>query len=189
MRSSGKGPDFITIDGGEGGTGAAPLTFADHVSLPYRVGFTRVYATFLEARMADQVAWVGSGKLGFPDRAIVAFALGADAVNIAREAMLAVGCIQAQKCHTGRCPTGVATQDPGLQRAVEPEVQGRRFAAFCSALRNEILAVTHACGYEHPSQFTGDDIEVSSGPGLFKTVKEVHGYTPVRTWRGIEGWH
>jgi glutamate synthase (ferredoxin) len=188
MRSGGKGPDFITIDGGEGGTGAAPLTFADHVSLPFRVGFTRVYAVFLEERMAERVLWIGSGKLGFPDRAIVAFALGADAVNIAREAMLAIGCIQAQKCHTGRCPTGITTQDARLQRAVEPEVQGRRFAAFCRALRNEIMAVTHACGYQHPAQFTADDVEVSSGPGIFKTARELHGYTPERRWTGIAGW-
>jgi glutamate synthase domain-containing protein 2 len=188
MRETGRGPDFITIDGGEGGTGAAPLTFADHVSLPFRVGFTRVYQTFLEEKMAERVVWIGSGKLGFPDRAIVAFSLGADAVNIAREAMLSIGCIQAQKCHTGRCPTGIATQDRGLQRAVEPEVQGRRYAAFCRALRNEILAVTHACGYEHPAQFTADDVEVSAGPGIFKTAREIHGYTPDRRWTGIPGW-
>src|SRR5205814_3282737 len=97
-----------------GGTGAAPLTFADHVSLPFKTGFTRVYKTFQEEGMSDRVVWIGSGKLGFPDRAIVAFSLGCDAVNIAREAMLAIGCIQAQKCHTDTCPTGVATQNAWL---------------------------------------------------------------------------
>ena len=188
MRETGKGPDWITIDGGEGGTGAAPLTFADHVSLPYKIGFTRVYKVFLEEKMADQVVWIGSGKLGFPDRTIIAFAMGADLVNIAREAMLSIGCIQAQKCHTDRCPSGVATQDPWLQAGLDPKIQSQRFGRFCQSLRNEILAVTHACGYEHPAQFTSEDVEMSSGPALFRTMKDLYGYTPVRQYTGIEGW-
>lgn len=188
MRSSGKGPDWITIDGGEGGTGAAPLTFADHVSLPYKIGFTRVYSEFVREKAAEQVVWIGSGKLGFPDRAIVAMSLGADMVNIAREAMLSIGCIQAQKCHTDRCPAGVATQDASLARGVDPKVAALRYARFCQSLRSEILSVTHACGYEHPSQFTAEDIELSAGPGQFKTLREIYGYTPDRKWLGIEGW-
>jgi glutamate synthase domain-containing protein 2 len=186
MRERGAGPDWITIDGGEGGTGAAPLTFADHVSLPYKVGFTRVYKTFVDEKMADRVAWVGSGKLGFPDRAIVALALGADLVNIAREAMLSIGCIQAQKCHTDRCPAGVATQSAWLQRGLDPKLQALRFARFCQSLRNEILAVTHACGYEHPSQFTTEDIELGAGPGQFKTLREIYGYLPARSWTSLK---
>ncbi|MGZ3709391.1 MAG: glutamate synthase-related protein, partial [Bdellovibrionota bacterium] len=188
MRSMGKGPDWITIDGGEGGTGAAPLTFVDHVSMPFKIGFTRVFKTFAEEKMTDKVVWIGSGKLGFPDRTIIAMALGCDMVNIAREAMLSIGCIQAQKCHTDRCPAGVTTQDPALQKGLVPEVQALRFARFCQSLRNEILAVTHACGYEHPSQFTMRDIELSAGPATFKTLEELFGYTPERHWRGIEGW-
>ena len=188
MRETGKGPDWITIDGGEGGTGAAPLTFADHVSLPYKIGFTRVYETFLKEKMAEKVVWIGSGKLGFPDRAIVAFALGADLVNIAREAMLAIGCIQAQKCHTGGCPSGIATQSKYLQLGVNPELEAVRFQRFCQSLRNEILAVAHACGYDHPSQFKMSDIEVGSGPGLSVPLTSVYGYENTRVWNGIEGW-
>ncbi|MHB1844901.1 MAG: FMN-binding glutamate synthase family protein [Deltaproteobacteria bacterium] len=188
MRETGRGPDWITLDGGEGGTGAAPLTFADHVSLPFKVGLTRVYRIFLEEKMADRVVFVGSGKLGFPDRTIVAFALGCDLVNVAREAMLAIGCIQAQRCHTDRCPSGVATQDPRLQKGLLPELQATRLARYVQSFRNEVLAVTHACGYEHPSQFTADDIEMSSGPAQFKTLRELHGYTPARVWRGIPDW-
>lgn len=188
MRQTGKGPDWITIDGGEGGTGAAPLTFADHVSLPFKVGFSRVYKTFLDEGIADDITWIGSGKLGFPDRAIVAFCMGVDMVNIAREAMLAIGCIQAQKCHTGNCPAGIATQSSYLQHAVDPEVQSIRYARFCQSLRNEILSVTHACGYEHPCQFTMQDVEVSAGPGVFKSLRDVYGYDLVRKWNGIPGW-
>jgi glutamate synthase domain-containing protein 2 len=180
MRSTGRGPDWITVDGGEGGTGAAPMSFADHISLPFRVGFPRAYKAFLDEKMADRVVWVGSAKLGFPDRAVVALALGADLINIAREAMLSIGCIQAQQCHTGHCPSGVATHIKYLQGGLQPEVQSQRFARFCQSFRNELVAVTHACGYEHPSQFTGDDVEVSAGPGQFKTLRELYGYTPAR---------
>ena len=180
MRASNSGPDWITIDGGEGGTGAAPLAFTDHVSLPFRVAFPRVYREFLAEAMTDRVAWIASAKLGFPDRAIVAICLGADLVNIARESMLSIGCIQAQQCHTGHCPTGVATHDPRLQRGLIPDVQAQRFARYVRSFRNELLALTHACGYEHPSEFTGDDMEISTGPAQFKTLRELEGYTPKR---------
>ncbi|HEY0698001.1 MAG TPA: glutamate synthase-related protein, partial [Micromonospora sp.] len=100
MRDTGRGVDFVTVDGGEGGTGAAPLIFTDSVSLPFQQGFARVYRTFAERGLHEQVVFVGAGKLGLPDNAIVAFALGCDLVNVGREAMLAIGCIQAQKCHT-----------------------------------------------------------------------------------------
>jgi glutamate synthase domain-containing protein 2 len=176
MRAQNKGPDFITIDGGEGGTGAAPLTFADHVSLPYKLAFTRVYKIFKDAGIADDIVWIGSGKLGFPDRAVVAIALGADLINVARETMLSIGCIQAQKCHTGDCPAGVATQRWWLQRGMVPEVGARRCQGYLESFRNELMAVTHASGYAHPGQYTPHDVEVSAGPGIFKSLFEVYGY-------------
>jgi len=176
MRTSGKGPDFITIDGGEGGTGAAPLTFADHVSLPFKIGFERVFRIFSDAGLADDITWIGAGKLGFPDRAIVAMAMGADLVNVAREAMISIGCIQAQKCHTGHCPAGVATHNFWLDRGLVPSVQGDRFAGYVEAFRGEVMAVTYAAGYEHPGQFTPHDVEVSTGPNKFSTFFELFGY-------------
>jgi glutamate synthase (ferredoxin) len=181
MKATGKGPDWITIDGGEGGTGAAPITFSDHVSLPFRVAFPRVYRAFIAEDMDDKVVWIASAKMGFPDRAIVAICLGADMINIAREAMLSIGCIQAQKCHTGHCPTGVATNNASLQHGLEPAIQSQRFARYVTSFRNELLAVTHACGYEHPSEFTAEDVEISTGPAQFKTLKEIEGYTPKRS--------
>lgn len=180
MKSTGQGPDWITIDGGEGGTGAAPLVFSDHVSLPFRVGFPRVYRAFIQEAMADRVAWIASAKLGFPDRAIVAICLGADLINIARESMLSIGCIQAQKCHTGHCPTGVATHNSRLQEGLIPQHQALRFAKYLTSFRNELMALTHACGYQHPEEFTGDDVEISTGPAQFKTLRELEGYTPQR---------
>ena len=176
MKAKGKGPDFITIDGGEGGTGAAPLTFADHVSLPYKLGFSRVYQIFLEHGLTDDIAFIGSGKLGFPDRAIVAVAMGADIINVAREAMLAIGCIQAQKCHTGGCPTGVATHSAWYQRGLDPEVNAERFAGYLEAFRGELMGVTYAAGYTHPGMFTPHDVEISAGPNVFKPLYDVFGY-------------
>jgi glutamate synthase (ferredoxin) len=176
MKATGQGPDFITIDGGEGGTGAAPLTFADHVALPYKIGFARVYKIFQDADLADDIVWIGSGKLGFPDRAIVAMAMGADLINVAREAMLSIGCIQAQKCHTDRCPTGVATHNRWLQRGLVPDVNGARLAGFLEAFRGEMMGVTYAAGYHHPGQFTPHDIEISAGPNIFKSLHEILGY-------------
>lgn len=80
------------------------------------------------------------------------------------------------------------SQNKYLQNGLVPKIQALRFARFCQSLRNEILAVTHACGYEHPSQFTSEDVELSSGPAMFKTLRELHDYTPARSWKGIPGW-
>jgi len=181
MKARKQGPDFITIDGSEGGTGAAPLTFSDHVSLPFKIGFARVYQIFQEKEMVDKVIWIGSGKLGFPDRAVFALAMGCDLIAVAREAMIAIGCIQAQQCHTGHCPAGVATQSKWLQRGLDVPDKSKRMAKYLTSFRKELLTVAHAAGYEHPSQFLGKDIEIATGVNQFSTMEEVFGYkkTPV----------
>ena len=179
MKATNQGPDFITIDGGEGGTGAAPLAFADHVSLPFKIGFKRVYTIFKNHDLINDIAWIGSSKLGFPDRAVVAFAMGCDLINIARESMLSIGCIQAQQCHTGHCPSGVATHNAWLIRGVDVPTKSKRAAQFLKGLRKEILQLTYACGYTHPCQFTGQDIEISSGVNLFDPLEKIIGYEKV----------
>jgi len=176
IQTTGKGPDFITIDGGEGGTGAAPLTYADHVSLPFKIGFQRVYTLFQKNNLSQQIVWIGSGKLGFPDRAVVAIAMGCDLIHIAREAMLSIGCIQAQKCHTDHCPAGVATQNWWLQRGVDPEIKGKRATKYLQGFRKELLSLAHSCGYEHPLQFTGKDIEISLGMNRYQPLEDLLGY-------------
>jgi glutamate synthase (ferredoxin) len=179
MKTTNQGPDFITIDGGEGGTGAAPLAFADHVSLPFKIGFKRVYTIFKNHDLINDITWIGSSKLGFPDRAVVAFAMGCDLINIARESMLSIGCIQAQQCHTGHCPSGVATHNAWLIRGVDVPTKSKRAAQFLKGLRKEILQLTYACGYTHPCQFTGQDIEISSGVNLFDPLEKIIGYEKV----------
>lgn len=173
MASEDRGVDFITIDGGEGGTGAAPLVFTDHVALPFKLGFSRVHRVFQEAGIANKVVFIGSGKLGFPETALLAFGMGCDMVNLAREAMLSIGCIQAQRCHTGHCPTGVATQSRWLMSGLDPTHKASRFANYVVALRKELLELSHACGVEHPSQITPDHFEVLDDCFVAKPAREV----------------
>ena len=177
MKARDQGPDFITIDGSEGGTGAAPLTFSDHVSLPFKIGFARVYQAFQKEGIVDRVIWIGSGKLGFPDRTVSALALGCDMISVAREAMLAIGCIQAKECHTGRCPAGVATQSSWYQRGLNVDDKAMRMGRFLQSFRKELLSLSHVSGYEHPAQFIGKDIEISSGVNKFSTMDQIFGYT------------
>lgn len=162
MKKTGKGPDFITIDGGEGGTGAAPPSFADHVSLPWVYGFSDVYKIFQKNNLTSRVVFIASGKLGFPAMAAMALAMGADVINVAREAMMSIGCIQAQKCHTNKCPTGVATQSKWLQNGINVALKSSMNAQYFKTFRKELIEITHACGYEHPCQFTMEDIEVNA---------------------------
>jgi glutamate synthase (ferredoxin) len=176
MKSRNQGPDFITIDGGEGGTGAAPLAFTDHVSLPFKIAFARVYEIFLKEDVVKDIVWIGSGKLGFPDRAVTAFALGCDLINIAREAMISVGCIQAQKCHTDHCPAGVATQNKWLQAGIDIDDKAKRCERYIKGFRKELLSLAHTAGYEHPAQFTGQDVELSTGVNQFTPLENVMGY-------------
>ena len=178
MADGSRGVDFITIDGGEGGTGAAPMVFSDMVSLPFRVGFSRVYREFAETGLADRVTFIGSGKLGLTENAIVAFALGADMVNVAREAMLAIGCIQSQKCHTDRCPTGVATQDPWLVRGVDPTLKSVRLANYIRTWRRDLYKITEAAGVPHPALLTVHDIEMLYGQMDARPMADVFGYQP-----------
>ncbi|GGG46078.1 FMN-binding glutamate synthase family protein [Croceivirga lutea] len=161
MKKTGKGPDFITVDGGEGGTGAAPPSFADHVSLPFSYGFTAIYRLFQERGLTERIVFIGSGKLGFPAKAAMAFAMGVDCINVAREAMMSIGCIQAQVCHTNRCPAGVATQSKWLQAGIDVPLKSDRLAQYFKTFRKEFLEITHAAGYEHPCQFNMEDVQVN----------------------------
>ncbi|MFT7248900.1 MAG: glutamate synthase domain-containing protein 2 [Arcticibacterium sp.] len=163
MKKTGYGPDFITVDGGEGGTGAAPPSFADHVALPWVYGFSSVYKVFQSAGLTHRITFIGSGKLGLPDSSIMAFAMGADIINVAREAMISIGCIQALVCHTNRCPTGIATNNKWLTSGVDPTLKSVRFANYMRNLTKEIMEISHACGYLHPCQFNMDDIDISMG--------------------------
>ena len=177
MARTGKGPDFITVDGGEGGTGAAPPSFADHVSLPWVYGFSSLYKVFQTRELTDRIVFIGSGRLGFPAKAAMAFAMGVDCINVAREAMMSIGCIQAQICHTNRCPSGVATQNKWLQQGLNVPLKSDRLAQYFKTFRKEFLEITHAAGYEHPCQFTMQDVQVNvDDTDLNRNLKSTYGY-------------
>ncbi|RNL77441.1 FMN-binding glutamate synthase family protein [Nocardioides marmorisolisilvae] len=176
MSSRDRGVDFVTVDGGEGGTGASPLIFADSIALPYRMGFSRVYGTFAELGLTDDLTFISSAKLGLPDNAIVAFALGTDMINVAREAMLSIGCIQSQKCHTDKCPTGVATQNPWLVHGLDPVSKAERCAHYITTLRKELVKVTAAVGVAHPGLITANDVDIFCGDYEARSLAAVYGY-------------
>jgi glutamate synthase domain-containing protein 2 len=178
MAKGGRGVDFVNVDGGEGGTGAAPMVFADSVSYPFRLGFAEVFRRFAEAGLADDVAFIGAGKLGLPDNAVVAFALGADLISVGREAMLAIGCIQAQKCHTDHCPVGIATQNPRYTRGLDPTLKSVRLANYVRTLRRDLLKVSEAVGVVHPALISSDDVDLVDGLHRTRSVREIYGYQP-----------
>ena len=105
----------------------------------------------------------------------MAFAMGADLIHVAREAMMSIGCIQAQVCHTNRCPAGVATQNKWLQSGIDPAKKSERFYNYVKTLRKEVLEITHACGYEHPCQLNMKDVDLSMGDNNY-TLKQIYKY-------------
>lgn len=154
IKESGISPDFITVDGAEGGTGAAPVEFADHKGAPLREGLMLVHNTLVGLGIRDQVKLIASGKLISAFDMCRVFALGADSCNIARGFMFALGCIQAQACHTGKCPTGVTTQDAGRYKAL---LVGDKAARVANFHKNTVIALREAVessGLSHPSEFT-----------------------------------
>jgi glutamate synthase (ferredoxin) len=176
MDTTERGVDFIAIDGGEGGTGAGPLAFTDHVALPFKKGFSRVHRVLAERGIEQNVVFMGAGKLGFPETALLTIAMGCDLVLVAREAMLAIGCIQAQRCHSNHCPTGVATQNRWLTRGLDPASKSTRLANYVITLRKELLALCRACGVPHPSLLRPDDFEVLDDRFGSVTVADLFGY-------------
>lgn len=178
MAETGRAVDFITIDGGEGGTGAAPLVFADHVALPFKMAQSRVFREFVPYDLHDKIAFIGSGKLGFPEAALFAFGLGCDLINVGREALLSIGCIQAAICHTNRCPTGVTTHSKWLQRGLDPDLKSVRFANYIAILRKEILRLCRACGVQHPALITSDHLEVINAHFQGRTVSDLFNLDP-----------
>lgn len=178
IATTGRAVDFIAIDGGEGGTGAAPLVFADHVALPFKIGFSRVYREFAQQDLHEKVVFVGSGKLGFPEAAFFAFALGCDMVAVAREVMLAIGCIQAQRCHTSHCPTGITTHNWWLTRGLDPTLKSVRAANYLTKLRSEIRRLSWACGVHHPALITTDHFEILDDRFGSGTIAQLFNYNP-----------
>ncbi len=146
-------PDFIVIDGTEGGTGAAPVEFMDHLGKPMREGLTFAHGALIGIGARERIKLGAGGKIVTAFDIARAVALGADWCNAARGFMFAIGCIQSQSCHTDRCPTGVATQDRTRQRALVVEDKATRVMNFHKATMHCLGELTAAVGLDHPRQF------------------------------------
>jgi len=146
-------PDFIVVDGTEGGTGAAPLEFTDHVGMPLREGLNFVHNALIGINARHRIKIGASGKIASAFDIARAMALGADWCNSARGFMFALGCIQSQSCHTDRCPTGVSTQDRNRQRALVVVDKSERVYNFHRATIEALAELVAAAGLDHPSEF------------------------------------
>ncbi len=154
MLETGITPDFIVVDGGEGGTGAAPLEFTDHVGAPLQEGLMLVHNTLVGLNLREQIRIGCAGKVVSAFDIARMLALGADWCNSARGFMFALGCIQAQSCHTGHCPTGVTTQDPQRQRALVVPQKSERVHQFHQHTLKALKELVQAAGLRHPSDIT-----------------------------------
>ncbi|CEJ13844.1 Glutamate synthase [NADPH] large chain [bacterium YEK0313] len=150
MLETGITPDFIVVDGSEGGTGAAPVEFTDHLGVPLREGLLFVHNTLVGAGLRPHIRIGASGKVVSAFDMASLFAIGADWVNSARGFMFAIGCIQSQSCHTNRCPTGVATQDAGRQRALVVPDKAERVLNFHRNTLKALAEMMAAAGVTHP---------------------------------------
>lgn len=152
MLETGITPDFIVIDGKEGGTGAAPLEFMDHVGMPLRDGLSFAHNALIGIGVRDKIKIGASGKITSAFDMAKVMALGADWCNAARGFMFAVGCIQAQSCHTGLCPTGVTSQDPARQRAIVVPDKAERVTNFHQNTLHALAELVAAAGLSHPKE-------------------------------------
>ncbi len=178
MLETGITPDFIVIDGKEGGTGAAPVEFSNHVGMPLVEGLTFAHNTLRGAGLRDRIRIGASGKLVTAFDIAKALALGADWANSARGFMFAVGCIQAQACHTNECPVGVATQDKLRQRAINVPDKAERVARFHHNTMRALAEMTGAAGLSHPSAFLPHHLIMREKDRDMVTGEEIYPYLP-----------
>jgi glutamate synthase domain-containing protein 2 len=178
MRTTGILPDFIVVDGGEGGTGAAPLEFTDHVGVPLREALMIVHNTLVGLNLRDKIRIGAAGKVITAVDVARTLALGADWCNAARGFMFALGCIQSQNCHTDRCPTGVATQDPTRWRHLDVADKAARVRNFHDNTLIALKELLQAAGLTHPSELGPEHLirrvsstEVRSLATLYKFVE------------------
>jgi glutamate synthase domain-containing protein 2 len=145
-------PDFISLDSGDGGSGAAPMPLMDSVGMPIRDSLPLTVDTLAAAGLRERVKLIASGKMIIPTEAAWAFCVGADFVASARGFMFALGCIQAMQCNRNTCPTGVTTHNPRLQRGLDPVNKSVRVAGYATKLHHEIAMIAHSCGVREPRQ-------------------------------------
>ena len=167
-------PDFITVDGAEGGTGAAPMPLIDAVGLPLREALPILVDKLTEYGLRERVVVVASGKLINPEDVAWALCMGADFITSARGFMFALGCIQALQCNKNTCPTGITTHDAKLQRGLHPPDKAERVAAYVRNMIGEVGIIAHACGVRSPRELNRSHARVVQHNGLSVGLDELH---------------
>ncbi|MDX1518197.1 MAG: FMN-binding glutamate synthase family protein, partial [Woeseiaceae bacterium] len=167
-------PDFITVDSGDGGTGAAPMSLIDNVGLPIRESLPLVVDKLCHYGLKDRVKVIASGKLINPSDAAVALCMGADFINTARGFMFSLGCIQAMQCNKNTCPTGVTTHNKRLQRGLVPENKAQRVAQYSKTMRKEIATIAHSCGVPEPSRLQRYHCRIVNDVGRSVPLDEIY---------------
>lgn len=175
-RGMGDAPDFIAVDGGEGGSGAAPQALADHMALSIDEALPRVVDALIEAGLKERVKVIAAGQLVTSARAAWALACGADFVNTARGFMFSLGCIQALRCHTNTCPTGVTTHNLRLQRGLVVEEKFERVANYCASMNKEIDMIAHSCGLRHAREFRREHVRIVQADGRSIALNMLYPY-------------
>ncbi|MEK9713028.1 MAG: FMN-binding glutamate synthase family protein [Thalassolituus sp.] len=168
-------PDFITLDGAEGGTGAAPQSLIDYMGLPLAQALPMLVDTLDEFGLRPRIRIIASGKLITPDRVAWAVCVGADFITTARGFMFALGCIQALQCNKNTCPTGITTHDPKLQRGLVPADKAERVAHFARSLVQEVGVIAHSCGVEEPRQLNRSHARMVQPNGEARLLSELYG--------------
>jgi glutamate synthase domain-containing protein 2 len=170
----GGGPDFFTLDSGDGGTGAAPMALMDNVGLSIRESLPLVRDIVQKYGLADSMPIVVAGKLTTPADVAWALCAGAAFVNSARGFMFALGCIQSLKCNKNTCPTGITTHDPRLQRGLDPADKAVRVAQYCANLRHDVEVIAHSCGVAHPRRLRRFHVRIVGPDGASRPLNELY---------------
>lgn len=171
-------PDFITIDSGDGGTGAAPMALIDNVGLPIRESLPMVVDLLARAGLRSRIRVIASGKLTTPANVALALCVGADLVTSARGFMFALGCIQALRCNQNNCPTGITTHDPHLQRGLVPADKAARVARFQQNMEKEVSVIAHSCGVPEARSLRREHCRIVQADGRSLTLAELYPLPP-----------
>nr|WP_285765170.1 FMN-binding glutamate synthase family protein [Microbulbifer sp. NKW57] len=172
-------PDFITLDGADGGTGAAPQSLMDYMGLPLVRSLPLVADLLAEYNLQDRIRVISSGKLVTPSGVAWALAMGADAVVSARGFMFALGCIQALQCNKNTCPTGITTHDPDLQQGLDPVSKAERVFNYAHNMAHEVGIIAHSCGAREPRELRRHHVEMIDEQGVPRPMNET--FPPVQT--------
>jgi glutamate synthase domain-containing protein 2 len=175
-RGSERAPDFITVDGGDGGTGAAPMPLMDNVGLTIQEALPLVDNALIRAGLRDRVKVICSGKRVSPTEVAYALCLGADFVNIARGFMFALGCIQAMQCNRNTCPTGITTHDPGLQKGLVVADKSQRVNNYAKNMLKEVGMIAHSCGVHEPRELRRHHARLVDSNGRTVAMDELYPY-------------